>query len=247
MRVDFAGCIIYNISGDIMGKIKVILWDIDGTLLNFPKAEKCAIRKCFEIFNFGICSDEMLAEYSAINRRYWESLERGEIPKNMALEGRFKEFFSNNSLDTSVVPQFNKEYQLRLGDSVFPNDNAVELIKSLHGKVEQYAVTNGTKIAQQRKLSKSGLDKLFSEAFISEEVGFEKPMKEFFDIVKSKIGDYSDDEILIVGDSLTSDMQGGNNANIICCWYNPNDLPHTGKAKIDYEIKSLSEVADIIG
>lgn len=229
-----------------MSKIKVILWDIDGTLLSFPKAERCALNKCFDIFGLGVCTDNMVKEYSEINRSYWEQIELGSILKQDALEYRFRDFFKNNNKDVSIAPEFNKEYQIQLGNSVFPNDNALELIKDLQGKIEQYAVTNGTAVAQHRKLKKSGLDKLLKEAFISDEMGYEKPMTEFFNIVKSKIGNYSNDEIMIVGDSLTSDIQGGNNAGIICCWYNPDNLPCKGNMRIDYEINSLDEIKQLI-
>ena len=73
--------------------IKVILWDIDGTLLDFLKAEHAALQTCFSVFSLGECIDEMIARYSAINRTYWERLERGEITKAQVLVERFREFF----------------------------------------------------------------------------------------------------------------------------------------------------------
>ena len=91
--------------------IKVILWDIDGTLLNFLKAEHEAIKKCFEIFNLGECSDEMISRYSVINRKYWEMLERGEITKQEVLVGRFQEFFRNEGIETDCAEKFNSEYK----------------------------------------------------------------------------------------------------------------------------------------
>ena len=124
--------------------------------------------------------------------------------------------------------------------------NAYELLNELKGQVKQYAVTNGTKVAQDRKLAKSGLIDIFDGVFISEEVGIEKPGVGFFKQVFSKIGDYSLDEIMIIGDSLTSDMQGGNNAGIVCCWYNPKKQQNTKALKIDYEIDNLQQILDIL-
>ena len=111
--------------------MKVILWDIDGTLLDFKAAEKEAIRSCFSSFALGICSDEMLQVYSKINEVYWKRLERNEISKIEVLEGRFRDFFEEYHLDTSVVSAFNKEYQLRLGDTVCFNANGLETIKHI--------------------------------------------------------------------------------------------------------------------
>ena len=229
-----------------MGNIKVVLWDIDGTLLNFQAAEKAAINKCFQIHGLGICTDEMLAQYSEINHKYWKMLERGEMIKPEILVGRFKEFFEKQGLDVSVAAAFNEDYQFELGNTVCFEENAMEVILSLKPEVKQYAVTNGTRVAQKRKLANSGLDKQFEKAFISDEIGVEKPMLGFFDAVWAEIGDYPKKEVLIVGDSLTSDMQGGVNAGILTCWYNPKGVDNTSGLKLDYEIRNLAQVLDIV-
>ena len=226
--------------------IKVLLWDIDGTILDFLAAEKVAMKKCFEVCGIGECTDEMIARYSIINKKYWEKLERGELTKPEILVGRFEEFFKTEGIVTDCAAEFNKEYQVSLGDTICFRDNGYELIKSLMGQVKQYAVTNGTKIAQDRKLAKSGLIELFDDVFISEELGVEKPGIGFFEKVWEKIGRYNSDEVMIIGDSLTSDIKGGNNAGILCCWYNPKGTINDKGVKIDYEIDNLNKVEDIL-
>lgn len=230
-----------------MANIKVILWDIDGTLLDFKAAEREAIRSCFAHFGLGICSDEMLQTYSKINDAYWKRLERNEISKIEVLEGRFRDFFETYQFDTSVVSAFNKEYQIRLGDTVCFHENGLETVKACKGKVKQYAVTNGTKIAQERKLANSGLIHLLDGVFISDVIGIEKPGKGFFDAVFDEIGTYDPAEVIIIGDSLTSDIRGGNNAGILTCWYNPHKKINDQQAQVDYEITDLFEVLDICG
>ena len=226
--------------------IKVILWDVDGTLLDFKKAEYVAIKKSFEIFNLGECTDEMIGRYSVINRTYWEKLERKEITKPEVLVNRFVDFFAVENIDTDCAEDFNKEYQTQLGETIVFCDNSYELMKSLKGRVKQYAVTNGTKQAQDRKLSKSGLIDIFDGVFISEVVGCEKPGIEFFEHVWEEIGHYEKEEVMIVGDSLTSDIQGGNNAGIVCCWYNPEGMKNETDLRIDYEIDDLQKILEII-
>lgn len=226
--------------------IKTLLWDIDGTLLDFSKAEEYGIRKCFEVFSLGKCTDEMLARYSVINRRYWEALERNELTKPEVLRGRFEEFFRTEGIEFDKIDEFNLEYQYRLGDKVFFCDNAHKTVQLLKGKVKQYAVTNGTFVAQSRKLRQSGLDKIFDDIFISDKIGFEKPAIEFFNAVEDKTGTFNRDEVMIIGDSLTSDIRGGNNAGILCCWYNPHGAENKDKLKIDYEIRDISEILGII-
>ena len=226
--------------------IKVILWDIDATLLDFLAAEKAAIRTCFSKYNLGECTDEMLGRYSIINKKYWEMLERGELSKAYILVNRFRECFASEGVETDCEKEFNDSYQVALGDTICFRDNGYELVKKLQGRYRQFVVTNGTFVAQERKLRKSGIGELVEEAFISDLIGFEKPSIEFFNHVFEKIGEYDKNEVLIIGDSLTSDMQGGNNAGIVCCWYNPNHLENTKNVKIDYEIEDLWKLEEIL-
>lgn len=230
-----------------MGKIKVVFWDVDGTLLDFQVAEKHAIRTCFEKLGLGECTDGMLRDYIRINVGYWKRLEKGKLTKPQVLVGRFEEFFEKYGLDTALAPAFNEEYQIRLGDTICFCENALETVKALRGKVWQYAVTNGTKTAQERKLAGSGLDKLLDGVFISEIIGIEKPMEGFFELIFQEIGAFHKDEMMIVGDSLTSDIQGGNNAGIVTCWYNPAGEERPAGLRIDYDIRNIGEVSDIVG
>ena len=224
----------------------VLLWDIDGTLLDFLAAEKAAIKSMFAHFGLGECSDEMVERYSAINKRCWEALERGEIEKSAMLVRRFEEFFASEGIDTTVAREFNDLYQVRLGDTVVFCDNSYELVSGLRGKVRQYAVSNGTIVAQERKLRRSGLDKLFDGVFLSEQLGWEKPAREFFDAVFAGIGPVESDRCLIIGDSLTSDIAGGENTGIKTCWYNPHALPNRTGTRVDFELRNLQDLLEIL-
>lgn len=170
-----------------MAQINVILWDVDGTLLDFSAAERRALEDCFRSFQMGPCTPELLARYSQINRTYWRRLERGELTKPQVLLGRFEEFFAQEGLNAGTSP-LSTRVQLRLGDTVVFRDDAGSLVARLKGRVRQYAVTNGTRVAQERKLSRSGLDRMLDGVFISEIVGTEKPGAAFFDAVFSQIG-----------------------------------------------------------
>ena len=229
-----------------MNRFDVILWDVDGTLLDFLAAEKAAIQSLFKEFGLGECSDEMLSRYSKINREYWRKLERGEMEKSQILVKRFEDFFREEGLDTSLGKAFNEAYQVRLGDTIVFCDDSKDLVASLRGKVRQYVVSNGTVVAQTKKLRRSGFDKLMDGVFLSEELGYEKPAKEFFDLVFQEIHVPEKNRVLIVGDSLTSDIAGGNRAGIRTCWYNPDAQVNETGAKADYEIRNLQEIWEII-
>lgn len=243
--------------------IRAIFWDLDNTLLDFDVAEKEALTTDFREFGLGEFTDEMLSEYMVINRRRWHALERGEMEKQEVLEGRFREFFGLKGFDTSIAAAFNDRYQELLGETICFRDDSYELVKGLKGKYLQCMASNGTKKAQTGKLLNSGFDKLFDLCFISEEIGIEKPAVGFFDVALDEVnkwleaneadirGEYlgpvKPSEILMVGDSLTSDMRGANNANLISCWYNPKGMVNDHGVTIDHEIKDLHEIAGILG
>ena len=225
---------------------KYLLWDIDGTVLDFLASEAYAIRALFKKYNLGECSEEMLKSYSEINSKYWQMLERGELTKQEILVERFREFFEIIGVDITIVENFNRDYQITLGDHIEFVENAKDILFSQKGKYTLAAVTNGTKAAQEKKLRLSGLCEIFDAVFISENIGAEKPNKEFFDYVFEKLGITNKSEVLIIGDSLTGDMEGGYLAGIDTCWFNPAHNHNTLDFSVTYEIDHLDKITDII-
>ena len=226
--------------------INTLLWDVDGTLLDFDAAERAAITTLFGTFGLGECTDAMLARYHEINIGFWQRLERNELTRSQVLTGRFEQFFSEYGLSTDKAAGFNERYQLTLGDTIVYHDDSLSIVKALKGKVKQYVVSNGTIAAQTRKLDRSGLGEQMDGIFLSEELGVDKPDVGFFNKVFSAIRADDLSTVMIVGDSLTSDILGGMNAGIITCWYNPEGkaLPDTCHA--DYIISDLHELPGIL-
>lgn len=228
-----------------MGRFNTILWDVDQTLLDFDKSQEYALDDSFK--QFGKKIDAMiLAQYREINTAYWIRYELGEITKDELVTGRFDTLFSQLGITDIASKDFNVVYQKALGSVFYFRDDAYQLCSRLKGKVRQYVVTNGVSSTQRNKLRLSGLDQIFEDIFVSEEMGYHKPQLLYFEKCFEKIEDFQKDKVLIVGDSLSSDMQGGNNAGIACCWYNPEGKENNTGLRIDYEIRNLWEVEDIL-
>ncbi|MGN0532261.1 MAG: YjjG family noncanonical pyrimidine nucleotidase [Eubacterium sp.] len=224
--------------------IKYLLWDVDGTLLDFLTAERHSLKKAFVRFGLGECTDEKCRQYSAINIKYWQRLERGEVTKEQVLIGRFEEFLALNGI-THVSPrEFCQMYEDGLSDVITYIDDSLELLQQLSYDYKQYIVTNGALNVQTKKLAKSGFADVVDDVFISDKIGYEKPSREFFDYVINSIGNPDPTEVLIIGDSLTSDMAGGVNYGIHTCWYNPKTLPKPDT--IDYNITNLWDIKEIL-
>lgn len=233
----------------------VILWDVDGTLLNFLESERFALTDCLRHFGLPV-SDEIVATYSAINDKCWKMLERGEVEKSWVLVHRFEELFDYLHVTDTDVKEFQKRYQFKLGSVFYFQDHAKELLAGLRRDFDQYVVTNGVEDTQRRKLGLSGIEGLVDDIFISECIGYEKPNPLFFEgcmeqIAKKKGKAPDKSRILIVGDSLTSDIKGGNLFGIDSCYYQRGAKEvkrnfAAGGVKADYVIGNLWEVEQIL-
>ena len=228
-----------------MGKFDIILWDVDQTLLDFKKSESYAIRFCFRKFGKE-ASDETVSAYTSINENFWKQIEKGQINKKEALVERFRTLFRQIGEEDIEAEAFQKEYADALGSVYYFQDDSYNLLNQLKGKYRQYLVTNGVTYTQMKKLRLSGLDKLVDGIFVSEQLGVPKPHKEFFEQCFCAIPGFQREKALIVGDSLSSDMQGGNNAQISTCWYNPAGLENPFNIRIDYQIKDLNEIWNVL-
>ncbi|MFI3164215.1 MAG: YjjG family noncanonical pyrimidine nucleotidase [Bacillota bacterium] len=225
---------------------KYLLWDIDDTLIDFKSSEKVALKKCFEHFGV-ILTDEDVEIYSEINHNYWELLAQGGIEKSIMLNRRFEDFIQIMSFSDVDYKSINDMYQDMLGDYAVMFDGAYEVCSEFKKSKKQYAITNGTIVAQNKKLHNTGLKYLFDNIFISDEIGYEKPDVRFFQFAFNSIPGFEAKEALIIGDTLSSDMVGANNAGIDCCWFNPKgNINENTSIKINYEIKKLEEVLEII-
>ena len=227
-----------------MSKIKHIFLDLDDTIFDFHRSESSALSKMLR--ELGIePTKETVAAYSKINRACWESLERGETTREKLLVERFERLFKVLGKDADPRAA-QKLYEGNLANEYIYIDGAMELILSLHGKYKLYLASNGTARVQDSRIEKSGIAKYFDGIFISERIGHDKPSREFFEKCFSSIENFSKEEAIIVGDSLTSDILGGINAGITTCWYNPSGKPPRVDIAASYEISSLDELSDIL-
>lgn len=229
-----------------MSKYDILLWDVDQTLLDFDKSMDYALRYTFEQLHLEI-TDEIVKQYAAINDSYWKRLELGEVTKQELLIGRFATLLKELDLDKQITPEIIQPiYQKALGSVYFYLDDSIDLCRKLQGKVRQFVVSNGVAVTQTNKMQLSGLGSLMENVFISENIGIEKPSPQFFERCFSQIPDFKKEKTIIVGDSLSSDMKGGNAVNITCCWYNPEKKVRPSDIRIDYEITNLWEVEAIL-
>lgn len=243
-------------------KYDALLWDVDGTLLNFLESERWAIREAFRSYDIEI-DDEIISVYSAINDSLWKKLERGEVSKEQVLRGRFEQLFREfepegkleqkhmdcGRLGAIDVSEFQQKYQRNLGSVYYYMEDSLALCKKLKDEgFLQYIITNGVEWTQRNKLQLAGFDEVMDDLYISEVIGFHKPDVRFFETCLEKIkGKVSDKRrILVIGDSMTSDMKGAENAGLDSCLYAPGKTPEEKPSMVTYQIASLWDVEGLI-
>ena len=223
--------------------IKTVFLDLDDTLFDFHRSEREAIS--LTLLHFGIePTDAVRKRYSEINRRMWEELERGNMTREEILVRRFLLLFEELGVNIDGM-EARRTYEHSLGGSYFYIDGAEAILSELSGKYDLYLMSNGTAAVQDRRISASGIAKYFKGIFISEKIGYNKPSIEFFERCFAKISDFKKEEAIIVGDSLSSDIQGGINAGIKTCHYNPTGVKKNGPPP-DYTVNSLSELPALL-
>ena len=222
-------------------KFKAVLIDIDDTLFDFRQSSFEALEKSFEKWGVRFTWDDMPV-YEVYNNRLWQQFERGEIPKELIFQERFRLYFAERGLNIDPAA-FNKSYRHHLAEGYAFMPHCRELLETLHGRWKVFVVTNGDTYAQESRIARSGLAHLFDGVFISEQMGCCKPEKVFYDKVFAIIGEEYRDCSLMVGDSLSSDMQGGRNAGIPTCFYGKRER---ADARCDYVIEDLMDLLPIL-
>jgi 2-haloacid dehalogenase len=226
-------------------KYEIILFDADETLFDFRKSEREALKETMLEFNIKYDEEYHLKIYKEINNAIWKELEEGAITQQKLKFERFKRL-SNRLEDKFNEIEFSKSFIKNLAEASFLFEDSVTLIRSLQENCRLAIITNGLKDVQNYRIKKSVIGKYFEDIVISEEVKVAKPDSKIFEQALNNLKHTDKSKVLMVGDSLTSDIQGGINFGIDTCWFNPRKTVNTTKIKPTFEIANLMEVKDIV-
>lgn len=226
-------------------KYLYLLFDADDTLFDFSKASSAAFSVLCRSQNIPDTPD-VRQVYQEINHALWAAFDRGEVTKEYLTVERYARFLKALNLERDPV-MCNREYLEALGQSVFPLPGAEEVCRTLAEQGHRmYIVTNAVASVQRTRLRKCSFGHVFAGAFISEEAGASKPSAQYFDYIRKCLPGITAENTLVIGDSLATDIRGANNAGLPCCWFNPKGVSRSGDLRIDYEIKDLRELLEIV-
>lgn len=223
--------------------IKVVLVDIDDTLLDFDLCADWSIQKASEELEITL-PDNFFSVFWKINDGLWKDLEKGKLTLSQLSTKRWDILFEKYQIefDSAIFDSYYRRYLSLSGMHV---QGAEELLMYLSEKYDIYSASNGPYKQQIQRLELSGLSKYIKGNFISEKIGFAKPTKEYFSYCLGQLKDIQKEEIVMIGDSLSADMQGAHDFGIKCIWYN---RLHEEKQDIcaDYVVQHIIDIKDIL-
>ena len=224
---------------------KFLLFDLDHTLLDFDAAEDVALSQLLN--EEGVEDIKAYKNYYVpMNKALWKDLEQKKITKQELVNTRFAKLFAHFGIEKDGA-YLAERYQFFLSKQgqIFPG--VEDLLKKLiHQGFELYAATNGITFIQTGRLEQSGIAPYFKEIFISEQLHTQKPDAAFYEKIGSRIPNFDKNQTLMIGDSLSADIQGGNNAGIDTIWYNPHHLENHTQAKPTYEVDSYQALLELL-
>lgn len=224
-------------------KYSWIIFDADDTLFDYDKAEQGAMSQTFQQFDIAL-SENTINIYRSINGSLFSQFERGEIAIEKLKTERFARLFQELGMPVNSK-SFATAYQKNLSQNQHLLPGAEDVIKELSKTFNLIMLTNGLASVQRTRLGDSVIGHFFKDLVISEEEGYSKPSREIFEITFARMGDPPREQVLMVGDSLTSDIAGGNNYGIDTCWYCPKAEPRQ-PSPATYRITSLADLHDIV-
>ena len=227
----------------MLEQFDVLLFDADRTLFDTAAMETEALQKLMETLGYSF-PETMPQQYYEINEGLWRRIETGELTRDFVRVERFRQLLEKYGIHEDPE-QTNATYL-----SIFERcnrliDGAELVCKTLQKEKQLAIITNGSASVQRTRFALASITPCFSHVFVSEELGISKPQKEFFQIVQREMNITDPKRVLIVGDSLTSDIRGGNNAGMPTCWFNPHGKKNTLGVHCDYEIHRLTDVLSL--
>ena len=222
---------------------KILLFDLDDTLLDFGANEIDSLNKLFRQHGYTF-SDELFGVYNSVDKQLWADYEN----RNIALDEVLNSRFSETMLKLGKIvdgTEWENQYRELLGNGHQLIDGALELCQSLSVSHRLFVITNGIARTQIKRLKQAGLYEFFEDIFDSQSIGFQKPSKEFFNYVMGHIKNFNVSEALIIGDSLNTDIKGGLLSGIDTCWFNRKSQKCSAEIQSTYTIRSLEELCGI--
>lgn len=219
-----------------------VLIDVDNTLLDFNKCGKQSIINSFNEIGMS-CKDDFFDHFKEVNDSLWLKIETGELTKEQLYETRFRLVFDKTGIDADSI-DFERRFRENLAKSCVLVEGADEILAYLAKKYILCTASNGPQKQQCIRLHKAGLLQYFTHVFTSEQIGFSKPDERFFKQCLFMADIRKAERCMMIGDSITADIEGGKRVGMKTCLFNFSGLCDVNVA--DYTVNKLVEIKNIL-
>ncbi len=221
------------------------MFDIDNTLLDFDNSSKLALKSTFEKYDVKF-DDTVYNTYKKYNHAVWTQFENGQIDTKTLRVKRFDDTFKALNISPASPAQFNKLYLNNLVEEGIVYTGVRSMLENLRSRYRISAITNGLKEVQRPRLEFLNMTHYFDQIVVSDEIGYAKPDQNFFDFAFMPFAnEYKNGEVLVVGDSLKSDILGGNNYGMKTCWIS-HDRQNNDDIIPNFELSHIEQFSSLI-
>ena len=224
--------------------ITTVLIDVDNTLLDFDKCAEEAMERTFEMWGMEF-SNEIFPVFRRVNDMLWQKIEKGELEKPGLYKVRWKTIFEILGINRNG-PEFENDFRLVFSECKQTVEGAYGLLEYFSKKYTVCAASNASAWQQNKRLKNADMMKYISHIFISEELGAPKPEKKFFDACLERLGNIPKEQVVLIGDSLSADINGGADYGLETKWFNYDKLPVDKGVRADWVVHSLNEIKSIL-
>ena len=229
----------------IFDGVKAVFIDVDDTLLDFSKCTAVALEKACAEHNVPF-AEHFTETFLPINVNFWKKIETGELTREQVFTVRFDTVFAALGLSPAVsAAAFDDTFRAHLNDVAVPVDGAEALLAALSARFPVYAASNAMYDQQQKRLAKSGLRDHFTDLFISDVLGAEKPRKAYFDACFAKLPGVLPCHVVMIGDSVSADIAGAKQYGLRTIWFN-HAMKKLPSECADITVGALKEITDMI-
>lgn len=223
---------------------KIILLDLDNTLIDFNECARHSIIAAFKEMSLPY-TDKVFETFICENVKIWKRLEKGEITKAELRANRWNIILEKLGIefDGTVIEEL---FEQGVANGAYAVEGAYDLLDYLYPEYNLYIVSNGFRFVQENRLKIGDFRKYFKDIFLSEDIGIQKPAKEFFDYCFKKLGNPPKESVMLIGDSLSADITGGINYGIDTIWFNKNGDTSPESIKPTYTVNSLNDIKNIL-
>lgn len=226
-----------------MNDYELILVDADETLFDFAAAERSAVERTFSGLDAPVPYEELVSSYHTVNAQLWKEVEEGTMDTRRLRAERFRRLFDRYGMAHSAE-EVGERFIAALSEGHTLLEGAEEFCRRWSARAPILIVTNGIADVQRSRIGRSAVRPFIRDIVISEEVGASKPHPAMFDEAFRLAGRTDRSRVLMIGDSLTSDILGGMRYGIDTCWINPRGVPNTLPEEPTFQVKSIAEISD---